>query len=108
MKKDLMLNKNKKVVSKKMQTGSYRQVWNGTKLYTKGGLMKKDLMLNKKKKVVSKKMAKAGARVAKIGSKWMDSVKAARKELNITGFVKINRGAKGVALYKRAKELFTN
>merc|ERR1719479_153286 len=46
-------------VTKKMQTGSYRQVWNGSKLYTKGGLMKKDLMLNKHNKVVSKKMSKA-------------------------------------------------
>merc|ERR1719412_2256868 len=99
-----------KRVTKKMQTGSMRQVWNGSKLYTNGGLMKKDLMMNKNNHVMSKKMAKVGARFAKNpqATKWMSSLKAARKELNITGFVKINRGAQGVALYKRAKELFTN
>merc|ERR1719216_738561 len=48
--------KRAKRVTRKMQTGSYRQVWNGSKLYTKGGLMKKDLMMNKRNKVVSKKM----------------------------------------------------
>merc|ERR1719412_1770225 len=48
----------KKSARKAMRAGSYRKVWNGTKLYTKGGLMKKDLCVNKNGKVVSKKMAK--------------------------------------------------
>merc|ERR1719412_652667 len=51
--------KRAKRVTRKMQTGSYRQVWNGSKLYTKGGLMKKDLCLNKKR-VMSKKQLALG------------------------------------------------
>merc|ERR1719266_792052 len=94
--------KRAKRVTKKMQTGSMRQVWNGTKLYTKGGLMKKDLMMNKRNHVMSQKKAKMGAKA----TKWMSSVMKARKELKITGFVKLNRGSQGIALYKRAKELY--
>merc|ERR550532_1353318 len=102
--------KKTKRVTKKMQTGSMRQVWNGTKVYTKGGLMKKDLCKTKKNKVCSKKMAKRGQELVKnaASTKWLASVTAARKELNLVGFVKINRGEQGVALYKRAKELYTN
>merc|ERR1712130_975071 len=95
-----------KRITKKMQTGSYRKVWNGTSTYTKGGLTKADLMLNNKGKVVSKKMFKNGQRLQKAGKGgWMKAVMQARKELGITGFCAVNRGAQGVALYKRAKEL---
>merc|ERR1712130_731371 len=97
--------KKPKRVTKKMQTGSMRKVWNGTSVYTKGGLTKKDLMLNKNGKVVSKKQFKSGQNLAK-KSGWMTAVMKARKELGITGFVLMNRGAQGVALYKRAKELY--
>merc|ERR1712083_1043525 len=97
--------KKAKRVTRKMQTGSYRKVWNGTKMYTKGGLMKKDLMENKRGKIVSKK---ASMRAAKSGgiSKWCSAMKQARKELGVTGFVTINRGAQGVALYKAAKAIY--
>merc|ERR1719245_782790 len=55
-----------KRVTKKMQTGSMRQVWNGSKLYTAGGLMKKDLMMNtKKNKIVSKKVSARGKKAFK-------------------------------------------
>merc|ERR1712050_55528 len=94
-----------KRVTKKMQTGSFRKVWNGTSTYTKGGLTKADLMLNKKGKVVSKKAFKIGQQLVKNHGGWTDAVMKARKELGITGFCTINRGAQGVALYKRAKEL---
>lgn len=100
--------KKPKRVTKKMLTGTYRKVWNGTCTYTKGGLTKKDLMLNPKNKVVSKKKFAAGQRLQKNSKSggWMAAVAQARKELGITGFCTVNRGAQGVALYKRAKELF--
>merc|ERR1712241_616117 len=91
-----------KKVTKKMQTGSMRQVWNGTKVYTKGGLMKKDLMLNKRNKVVSKKAHKVPAKGLK---SWNSAIMKARAELNIPGFCTINRGEQGIALYKLAKNI---
>ena len=36
---------------------------------------------------------------------WMKCLSKARKELGIKGFVAINKGKDGVALYKRAKEI---
>merc|ERR1719266_499431 len=97
--------KKPKRVTRKMQTGSMRKVWNGTAKWTKGGLTKGDLMLNKRGKVVSKKQFKKGQALQK-KSGWMTAVMKARKELNITGFCLMNRGAQGVALYKKAKELY--
>merc|ERR1712217_115068 len=105
-KKAIRRGKKAKRVTKKMLTGSYRKVWNGTSTYTKGGLMKKDLMLNKRGKVVSKKQFAAGQKLQK-KSGWTTAVMQARKELGITGFCTVNRGAQGVALYKRAKEIYT-
>merc|ERR1719510_1631765 len=93
--------KKTKRVTKKMQTGSKFQVWSGTKLYTKSGYMKKDLIKNKHGNVVFKNKSKANN-----GSKWAKAFVKARKEFGITGFVTINRGAKGVALYKRTKEIY--
>merc|ERR1712083_345185 len=97
-----------KRVTKKMQTGSMRQVWNGPKLYTSGGLMKKDLMITKSKKVVSKKAFAKGKKAFKGIKAWLNASKQARKELKITGFVKMNRGAQGVAPYKRNKAIYGN
>merc|ERR1712173_549245 len=94
-----------KRITKKMQTGSYRKVWNGTSKYTKSGLVKADLMINSKGKVVSKKMFKIGQQLKTKYGGWTEACMKARKELGITGFVTLNRGAQGVALYKRAKEL---
>merc|ERR1739848_334721 len=91
--------KKAKKITRKMQTGSYRKVWNGTAKYTKGGLTKADLCQNKRGKIVSKKRMNAKP------SGWTAAVMKARKELGITGFCIVNRGAQGVALYKRAKEL---
>merc|ERR1711879_79091 len=97
--------KKPKKITKKMMTGSKIKVWNGTATYTKGGLTKDQLMKNKRGKIVSKKMfAKGQALKGKSG--WMGAVAKARKELGITGFVLMNRGAKGVALYNKAKELY--
>merc|ERR1712173_235478 len=97
--------KKPKRVTRKMLTGSYRKVWNGTSKYTKGGLTKADLMLNAKGKVVSKKQFAQGQKLQKKSGGWMSAIMQARKELGITGFCTVNRGAQGVALYKRAKEI---
>lgn len=97
--------KKPKRVTRAMKTGSYRKVWNGTSTYTKGGLVKADLMLNTRGKVVSKKQFKTGQMLQKKNGGWTAAIMQARKELGITGFCKINRGAQGVALYQRAKEL---
>lgn len=94
-----------KRVTRKMQTGSYRKVWNGTKKFTKGGLTKADLMMNSRRKIVSKKMhAHATSRKSFAG--WTTAVKQARKEMGISGFVLMNRGAQGTALYARAKAIY--
>merc|ERR1719284_2061342 len=56
-----------KKVTKKSQTGSMRQVWNGTKVYTKSGMTKKDLCLNKNGRVMTKKQFKNGQKLKKSG-----------------------------------------
>merc|ERR1719219_1961625 len=90
-----------KRVTKKSQTGSMRRVWNGTKVYTKSGLTKKDLVKTKSGKIMTKKQFKNGQRCKNTG--WMKAVAKARKELGITGFVLMNKGAQGTALYKKAR-----
>merc|ERR1719356_2250845 len=97
-KKAVRRTKKPKRITKKSQTGSYRKVWNGTAKWTAGGLTKADLMKNKRGQIVSKNRAKRKT------TGWMKAVMKARKELGITGFCLMNRGAQGVALYKRAKE----
>merc|ERR1711879_409907 len=94
-----------KRVTRKMMTGSFRKVWNGTKTYTAGGLTKADLKMNARGKIVSKK-ASARADKMKAFAGWTTAVKQARKEMGITGFVLMNRGAQGTALYARCKELY--
>merc|ERR1739848_286550 len=79
-------------ITRKMQTGSYRKVWNGTSKFTKGGLTKADLMLNKTGKVVAKKAFKSGQRLLKASGGWTAACMQARKELGITGFRIVNRG----------------
>merc|ERR1719479_382060 len=106
-KKSVRKAKRAKKITKKMQTGSMRQVWNGSKLYTKGGLMKKDLIVNKNKRVMSKKAHASGKKLYKSSLKsWNTACSKARKMLKITGFVAMNRGAQGKALYQKAKELY--
>merc|ERR1711994_384403 len=97
-----------KKVTKKSQTGSLRQVWNGSKLYTKSGLMKKDLCVNANGKVLAKKKAAAAKKSGSNIKGWCNAVKQARKELKITGFVALNKGAQGIAMYKKAKEIYGN
>merc|ERR1712060_401100 len=96
------VRKSKRVTRKmrKMQSGSKIQVWNGTKICTKGGLLKKDLCINKRGKVVSKKQMASGKKA--LGG-WVKAIAKARKQLGITGFAECRKGTK---YYKLVKKLY--
>merc|ERR1719464_994388 len=67
-------------------------VFRGGKEKTSGGLTKSQLMKNRRGKVVSK-AASVARKEAYLGSKfeaWHKALAAAKKELGVTGFVKIN------------------
>merc|ERR1719474_1805334 len=90
-------------VTKKMQTGTMRRVWNGTAKYTRGGLMKKDLCLNKRGKVVSRRALLGGKRAYKAIRAWTTALGLARKQLGIKGFVPCR---KGTMLYKKTMAIY--
>ena len=92
-----------KRVTKKMQTGSMRKVWNGTCLYTSGGLMKKDLCINKRGKIVSKKALQHGNKAIRGLKGWLKATQLARKQLGLKGFVACKKGTK---YYRVAKEIY--
>merc|ERR1712007_64033 len=79
-------------------------VFLGNKEKTVGGLKKSDLTKNKAGKVVSKKSSAAGKKAYKFIKDWTVACQKARKELGIKGFVAIKKGS---ALYKKAKEFYT-
>merc|ERR1719506_2437313 len=63
-------------------------------------------MKNKRGKVVSKKSSAAGKRKYRNIQDWVSSVVAARKALQVTGFVAINgKSLQGKALYVKSKAL---
>merc|ERR1712217_703851 len=83
-------------------------VFRGTKEKTYTGLTKTMLVKNKTGKIVSKKAsANAKRRFASSGAKkWSDAFKAARKALNIKGFIPCGgKTAQGKALYAKTKAL---
>merc|ERR1712173_557687 len=83
-------------------------VFRGTKAKTQSGMTKANLIKNKSGKIVSKKAsARAKNLYANSALKaWCDAVKAARKALNLKGFVPVGgKGAQGKALYAKAKSL---
>merc|ERR1712004_421657 len=83
-------------------------VFRGTKEKTQGGMTKAKLIKNKSGKIVSKAASiRAKKAYASSGIKaWADACKAARKALNLTGFVPIGgKSATGKALYAKAKAL---
>merc|ERR1739836_188251 len=83
-------------------------VFHGRKEKTQGGMTKASLIKNKTGKIVSKAAsARAKKAFATSGLKaWCDAVKAARKALNLTGFVAVGgKSATGKALYAKAKAL---
>ena len=83
------------------------QVFNGSKEKTVAGLRKDSLIKNKRGKIVSKKASANGKKRFAAIKGWFDCVAAARKALNLKGFVAINgKKAEGKALYAKAKALY--
>merc|ERR1712241_432061 len=83
-------------------------VFRGTKEKTQGGMTKAKLAKNKRGKIVSKAAsARAKKSFATSALKaWCDATKAARKALNLKGFVPVGgKAATGKALYAKAKAL---
>merc|ERR1711997_89285 len=83
-------------------------VFNGRKQKTQSGMTKANFVKNKSGKIVSKKASERAKKAfASSGLKaWCDAIKAARKALNLTGFVAIGgKSATGKALYAKAKSL---
>merc|ERR1719387_2527926 len=79
-------------------------VFRGKKEKITGGLTSSMLMKNKAGKIVSKKTSAKGKKLyQKYASKWISAVTAARKALNLKGFVAIK---KGTPLYAKAKALY--
>merc|ERR1712139_448505 len=79
-------------------------VWLGGKEKTSSGLKKSDLMKSKSGKLVSKKKHAAGKKAYQRIRGWTVAVQKARKELGVKGFVAVKKGS---ALYKKAKEFYT-
>merc|ERR1711997_833572 len=83
-------------------------VLRGSKEKTQSGLTKDMIIKNKRGKLVSKKAAAAGQRRYASIKAWIQAVVAARKALNVTGYVTINgKTAAGKALYAKAKSLYS-
>merc|ERR1719359_772403 len=81
-------------------------VLRGSKEKTVGGLKRDGLMRNKRGKVVSKKASAVGKQRFRNIEAWVSSVVAARKALQVTGFVAINgKSLQGKALYVKSKAL---
>ena len=83
--------------------GSRRQVWNGSRQKSRGGLSKSDLTTNRNGKLVSKKASANGKRAYKNIRGWTQAVSKARKALGITGFCAVK---KGTPLYIKAREFY--
>merc|ERR1712066_431040 len=82
-------------------------VLRGSKEKTAGGLTKDALTRNKRGKIVSKRASALGKRRYKNIEAWVESVVAARKALQMQGFVAINgKTVQGKALYVKSKALF--
>merc|ERR550532_2011325 len=79
---------------------SKAMVVKGAREKTAGGLKASDITRNKYGKLVSKKASARGK-----NNSWSKAIAAARKALGITGFVLINKGPEGKALYAKAKAL---
>merc|ERR1711933_616642 len=85
------------------------QVLRGTKEKTTSGLTKDKLMKNKYGKIVSKKASAAGKKKFGAIKVWSECVAAARKALNLKGFVAVNgKRAEGKALYAKAKAIYAS
>merc|ERR1719262_556837 len=82
-------------------------VFAGRKEKTVGGMTKAKLTKNKVGRIVSKaQSASSKRRYASTIGAWNKALDSARKELDIHGFVLINSGAQGKALYAKAQALY--
>merc|ERR1712064_176478 len=84
-------------------------VLSGRKEKTYTGLKASDLMKNSVGKIVTRKKS-ASAKRKYEGSKiqqWTKAVSAAREQLGVSGFVGLNSGSQGKALYVKAKAIYT-
>eukprot|EP00411_Alexandrium_monilatum_P024654 CAMPEP_0175209286 /NCGR_PEP_ID=MMETSP0093-20121207/14054_1 /TAXON_ID=311494 /ORGANISM="Alexandrium monilatum, Strain CCMP3105" /LENGTH=125 /DNA_ID=CAMNT_0016502485 /DNA_START=85 /DNA_END=462 /DNA_ORIENTATION=- len=91
-----------KAMKSKVATGRLAKsmVYKGSKAKTSGGLKASDIMRNKRGKFVSKRKSAAG-----LNFPWPKAVAAARAALGIKGFVCINSGPEGKAIYDKAKAI---
>merc|ERR1719499_3016299 len=81
-------------------------VLRGSKEKTTGGLTRDALTRNKRGKIVSKRASANGKRRYQNVEAWVESVVAARKALQMQGFVAINgKSVQGKALYVKSKAI---
>ena len=77
--------------------GSKREVWNRTAKQTSGGLKRKDLVRVRDSqgniRIKSKKQQMAGKKMKGGKNTWAKAMKKARKELEIEGFVPVQKSA---------------
>merc|ERR1712113_219274 len=115
MKKTAMKAAMKKVAMRKAMKKSQvakgkraeSSVFRGTKVKTSGGLTKDKLIKNKRGKIVSKATSAAAKKRSSKLAAWAKATVAARKALNIKGFVAVGgKTAQGKALYAKAKSLY--
>merc|ERR1711874_811080 len=103
MGKPAMKSAMKVMKAKKIARGRLAKsmVLRGMREKTVGGLTASALMKNKYGKIVSKRRS-----ALMKNHPWMKAVAAARKALSITGFVGLNHGPEGKALYAKAKTIY--
>ena len=87
----------------------YAAVFSGRKEKTYTGLTKSDLQRNSYNRIVSKRRS-AIAKKRYQGSRfqqWIKAAAAARKELNLSGFVAVNSSTvQGRALFMKARTIY--
>mmetsp|Transcript_18672 Transcript_18672/g.58687 ORF Transcript_18672/g.58687 Transcript_18672/m.58687 type:complete len:116 (-) Transcript_18672:235-582(-) len=79
---------------------SKAMVCKGSKEKTAGGLQASDITRNRYGKLVAKKASERSKNNA-----WPRAIASARRALGLTGFILINKGPEGKALYAKAKEI---
>merc|ERR1712007_61388 len=105
MKKVMMAKKVSVIAKGKMQKAV---VFSGRKVKTSTGLTKANLLKSKSGKIVSKARSQISKKAYANSAikKWADAMKAARKALNLKGFVPMGgKTAQGKALLAKAKSL---
>merc|ERR1739845_275703 len=108
MGKEMKVMKEKKVSKIAKGTRARAVVFLGKKEKTGSGLKKSDLVKNKSWRIVPKKKSATAKKLfqGSKAQKWIKACTAARKELKLTGFIALNKGPQGKALYAKAKSLF--